>query len=51
MGEDTYEALATTLSGEERERCWAALQQSYPFFADHEAKSARTIPVVALSRA
>jgi hypothetical protein len=27
------------------------LKQTYPFFADHEAKTSRVIPVVALTRA
>jgi hypothetical protein len=27
------------------------LKENYPFFAEHEAKTERTIPVVALTRA
>lgn len=50
VGEDTYDAEATPLTGEERERAWAMLKESYPFFAEHEAKTARVIPVVALTR-
>jgi deazaflavin-dependent oxidoreductase (nitroreductase family) len=49
-GEDTYRARATTITGEERGRLWAVLKESYPFFAEHEARAERTIPVVALTR-
>ena len=51
VGDDTYDAVATPAEGEERERLWTTLKESYPFLADHEAKTARTIPVVALIRA
>ena len=36
VGNETYEAVATPLEGEERDRLWAMLKQTYPFFADHE---------------
>ncbi|WP_280499313.1 nitroreductase family deazaflavin-dependent oxidoreductase [Nocardia cyriacigeorgica] len=51
VGDETYDAFATTLDGEERERIWAMLKQAYPWFADHEQKTERVIPVVALTRA
>lgn len=51
VGEDTYDADARTVTGAERDRVWAMLKESYPFFAEHEAKTTRTIPVVALTRA
>lgn len=50
VGDDQYVALATVLTGAERERQWAVLTAAYPFFADHERQAGRTIPVVALSR-
>jgi deazaflavin-dependent oxidoreductase (nitroreductase family) len=50
VGDQTYDADARSTSGEEREHLWTMLKQEYPFFADHEAKTARTIPVVALTR-
>ena len=43
--------MAAPLEGEERERFWTMLKQTYPFFADHEAAASRTIPVVALTHA
>src|SRR5437660_754709 len=51
VGEHTYDADARTITGAERDRVWALLKESYPFFAEHEAKTTRTIPVVALTRA
>ncbi len=51
VGDQTYAAVARPTSGEEREHLWTMLKQAYPFFADHEAKTDRTIPVVALTPA
>ena len=48
---DTYPAKAVPLPGEERDRVFASIAERYPFFADHQAKVARRIPVVALVRA
>ena len=50
VGDETYEATATATEGADRARVWAMLKQEYPFFADHEAATERTIPVVALTR-
>jgi deazaflavin-dependent oxidoreductase (nitroreductase family) len=50
VGDETYEAKATTAVGAERERLWAVIKENYPFFADHERKTSREIPVVVLSR-
>jgi deazaflavin-dependent oxidoreductase (nitroreductase family) len=51
IGDDSYPALATPTEGADRERVWTLLKQTYPFFADHEKATERTIPVVALTRA
>jgi deazaflavin-dependent oxidoreductase (nitroreductase family) len=48
VGDARYAATATPLTGADRERAWAAIKQAYPFFADHEAKAGREIPVVEL---
>jgi hypothetical protein len=37
--------------GAARERIWAAIVADFPFFAEHQAKVKRTIPVVVLERA
>ena len=50
VGDERYEAVAAALEGPERERLWATLKDAYPFFADHETKTDRTIPVVALAK-
>jgi deazaflavin-dependent oxidoreductase (nitroreductase family) len=42
-------ATATTLEGAERVALWEMLKATYPFFAEHEAATERTIPVVALT--
>jgi deazaflavin-dependent oxidoreductase (nitroreductase family) len=47
---DTYQANARVPEGAERDRIWASVVQQYPFFADHQAKVSRTIPVVVLER-
>lgn len=51
VGDDKYEALATPAEGDELQRLWTMIKERYPFFADHEVKAKRTIPVVALTRA
>jgi deazaflavin-dependent oxidoreductase (nitroreductase family) len=50
VGDQTYAARASTIVGAERERIWAGIVERYPFFAEHQAKTARQIPVVALER-
>jgi deazaflavin-dependent oxidoreductase (nitroreductase family) len=50
VGDETYPAVASVLTRDDRERQWAILKQTYPFFAEHEQKAGRTIPVVALTR-
>ena len=49
-GAETYEASARVLEGEEYARQWARIVEQYPFFAEHQAKITRQIPVVALER-
>jgi deazaflavin-dependent oxidoreductase (nitroreductase family) len=51
VGVERYEAVAAPLEGEERDRFWTLLKQTYPFFADHDRSTSRAIPVVALNRA
>jgi len=47
---ETYDATAVVTISEERDRLFARTGEKYPFFLDHQAKIARTIPVVALVR-
>lgn len=51
IGDESYPATASVLTGAERERLWAEITAAYPFFLDHEKKAEREIPVVALARA
>ncbi|HLQ30293.1 MAG TPA: nitroreductase family deazaflavin-dependent oxidoreductase [Ktedonobacteraceae bacterium] len=50
VGSETYEANATVLTGEERDRLFAKQAGLYPQFAEYQAKTTRKIPVIALER-
>jgi deazaflavin-dependent oxidoreductase (nitroreductase family) len=50
VGQETYEAEATVLSGEERDRLYAQQVAAMPNFGEYQQKTRRTIPVVALAR-
>lgn len=51
LADQKYDAVARPLSSAERAPVWEMLVENYPFFADHQAKAGRTIPVVALTAA
>jgi deazaflavin-dependent oxidoreductase (nitroreductase family) len=51
VGPERYDAVATPLDGDERDRAFAAQAERFPTFAEYQAKTDRVIPVVALSRA
>jgi len=46
-----YQARATPLTGEDYDRQWARIKEGFPFFAEHEQRAGRQIPVVALTDA
>lgn len=50
VGAETFDATAVVVEGPERERLWTKIVELYPFFAEHQAKTTRQIPVVALAR-
>src|SRR5262245_38373260 len=50
VGKETYTATAKVLEGAEHERLWNKVVELYPFFAQHQAKISRQIPVIALER-
>jgi deazaflavin-dependent oxidoreductase (nitroreductase family) len=50
VGFETFDATALVMEGEERHRLWNRIVELYPFFAEHQAKIARQIPLIALSR-
>ena len=47
---ETYDAIAAVAEGPERQRLWNRIVELYPFFADHQAKVSRQIPVIVLKR-
>ena len=50
VGTETFDATAVVIEGAERQRLWARIVEMYPFFAEHQAKTTRQIPVIALER-
>jgi deazaflavin-dependent oxidoreductase (nitroreductase family) len=48
IGSEVRSFRARTAEGEERDRIWAKQKELAPGFADYEAKTSRTIPVVVL---
>ena len=50
VGTETFDATAIVTEGEERQRLWNKIVELYPFFAEHQSKIARQIPVIVLSR-
>jgi deazaflavin-dependent oxidoreductase (nitroreductase family) len=50
VGDETYNAVASVLTGADREGQWAVMTEAYPFLADYPEKAGRTIPVVALTK-
>lgn len=49
-GTETFEATATVITGEERDRLYAQQVQVFPAFAEYQTKTNRLIPVIALER-
>ena len=50
VGSETYEATATILTGDERDRLYARQAELYPQFGEYQANTTRKIPVIALER-
>jgi len=50
VGTETYEATATSLTGDERDRLYAKQASLYPQFGEYQARATRKIPVIALER-
>lgn len=49
-GDEAFDAVAVVAEGAERDRLWKLAVGSYPFLEDHQAKTTRRIPVIALER-
>ena len=50
VGTQRFAARANVLEGEERRRVWDESARRFPFLDDHQARTQRDIPVVALER-
>lgn len=50
VGTETVEVVARVTEGDERALIWSKQKADYPGFAEYEAKTTRTIPVVVLTR-
>ncbi len=50
VGKEIFDAVATIAEGKAREQLWAKVLQAGSFFADHQAKVKRQIPVIILER-
>ncbi len=50
VGDETYDAKATVLKGEERDRLYTRQSELYPQFGEYQEKTTRKIPVIALER-
>jgi deazaflavin-dependent oxidoreductase (nitroreductase family) len=50
VGDEKYEAVASTIQGAARRRVWEAIVKVAPFFEEHQSHVKRQIPVVALNR-
>ena len=50
VGTERFAARAIILEGEQRRRVWDESARRFPFLNDHQARTQREIPVVALER-
>ncbi len=50
VGTETFDTIAVVAEDEERDRLWTKGVALYPSLAEHQAKTTRQIPVIALSR-
>jgi deazaflavin-dependent oxidoreductase (nitroreductase family) len=51
IGDETFEAIATEVTGDERDDLYGRQSAAYPQFAEYQADNARRIPVVVIERA
>lgn len=51
VSNESYQGVASSLVGEDRERAWSRLLTESPFLYDHQANTVRMLPVVAITRA
>ncbi len=51
LGSERFRVRAMVIEGEERERLWNRLAEQMSFLVEHQQKTTRQIPLVALERA
>ena len=49
-GKESFEVKARELAGRERERAWGLVVDRFPLYASYQKKTARLIPLFALTR-
>jgi len=50
VADETYDAIATPVTGEERDRIYARWAEMYPQYGEYQRNTTRKIPVIALQR-
>jgi deazaflavin-dependent oxidoreductase (nitroreductase family) len=50
VGPDVFQATARTATGEERERLWKLMNETWPAYDEYQARTEREIPVVVIER-
>src|SRR5207245_5104475 len=50
VGNETYHAIASPVTGEERDRIYARWAEMYPQYGEYQKNTTRKIPVIALQR-
>ena len=50
VGPDKYQAKATPVTGEERDRLYTKNAAEHPIFAEYQTRTKRVIPVIALTK-
>ena len=48
LGDERFQATATVLQGAERRRVWEQSAKLFPFLDEHQSRTKRAIPVVAI---
>ncbi|HLZ69068.1 MAG TPA: nitroreductase/quinone reductase family protein [Dehalococcoidia bacterium] len=50
VGSERFAGRARVLAGEERAQTWTRMSAAYPFLLEHQARTSRQLPLVALER-
>jgi deazaflavin-dependent oxidoreductase (nitroreductase family) len=50
LGTERFPARAEVLAGEERRRAWESAARQFPFLNEHQSRTRRVIPVIAIER-